>query len=256
MSATDQAAALVDRYWGGLLDLEPLIGTMVGDERYDDRLADPSEAGRERRLAFQQGALDELADIDRTSLDVTMRTSLDVLESIAQREVAEIAHRFDRLQAVSHLWGPGQLLAELSSMQRTDGPERLDRYLSRLSAIPSFLAEIDEVVREGITSGTLVPRVVADRAVGQVERLLAIPPEDSPALAGVDPDDATARARIATVIRDEVNPAYQRYLEGLRAYLPHATETIGLSALPDGDAMYATQILAWTTLPLEAQDDP
>ena len=254
MSATDQAAALVDRYWEGLLDLEPLIGTMVGDERNDDRLADPSEAGRERRLAFQQGALDELAGIDRTSLDVTMRTSLDVLESIAQREVAEIAHRFDRLQAVSHLWGPGQLLAELSSMQRTDGPERLDRYLSRLSAIPSFLAGIDEVVREGITSGTLVPRVVADRAVGQVERLLAIGPEDSPALAGVDLEDAAARARIATVIRDEVNPAYQRYLEGLRAYLPHATETIGLSALPNGDAMYATQILAWTTLPLEAQE--
>ena len=254
MSATDQAAALVDRYWEGLLDLEPLIGTMVGDERNDDRLADPSEAGRERRLAFQQGALEELARIDRTSLDVTMRTSLDVLESIAQREVAEIAHRFDRLQAVSHLWGPGQLLAELSSMQRTDGPERLDRYLSRLSAIPSFLAGIDEVVREGITSGTLVPRVVADRAVGQVERLLAIGPEDSPALAGVDLEDAAARARIATVIRDEVNPAYQRYLEGLRAYLPHATETIGLSALPNGDAMYATQILAWTTLPLEAQE--
>ena len=254
MSATEQAAALVDRYWEGLLDLEPLIGTMVGDERNDDRLADPGEAGRERRLAFQQGALDELAGIDRTSLDVTMRTSLDVLESIAQREVAEIAHRFDRLQAVSHLWGPGQLLAELSSMQRTDGPERLDRYLSRLSAIPSFLAEIDGVVREGITSGTLVPRVVAERAVGQVERLLAIPPEDSPALAGVDPEDEAARARIATVIRDEVNPAYQRYLDGLREYLPHATETIGLSALPDGDAMYATQILAWTTLPLEAQE--
>ena len=254
MSATDPAAALVDRYWEGLLEIEPLIGTMVGDERNDDRLADPSEAGREHRLAFQQGALDELAGLDRTSLDVTMRTSLDVLESIAQRDVGEIAHRFDRLQAVSHLWGPGQLLAELSSMQRTDSPGRLDRYVARLSAIPAFLAEIDEVVRDGIASGTLTPRVVADRAVGQVERLLAIPPEDSPALAGIDPDDAPARARVASLIRDEVNPAYQRYLEGLREYLPHATETIGLSALPDGDAMYATQILAWTTLPLEAQE--
>jgi uncharacterized protein (DUF885 family) len=254
MSATDPATSLVTRYWEGLLELEPLIGTMVGDERNDDRLADPSEAGRERRLTFQQGALDELAGVDRTSLDVTMRTSLDVLESIAQRDVAEIAHRFDRLQVVSHLWGPGQLLAELGSMQRADSPERVDRYVARLSAVPAFLAEIDVIVGEGVTSGTLAPRVVVDRAVGQVERLLAIAPEDTPALAAVGPDDTAARDRVVAVIRDEVNPAYQRYLDALREYQPHATETIGLSALPDGDAMYATQILAWTTLPLEAQE--
>ena len=252
--AAAAATALVDRYWEGLLEIEPLIGTMVGDERADDRLADPSEAGRERRRAFQQGALDELAGIDRSALDVTLRTSLDVLESIAQRDVAEIAHRFDRLQVVSHLWGPGQLLAELASMQATDTPERLERYVRRLRAIPPFLDEIDAIVREGVTSGTLVPSVVAERTVGQVERLLAIAPEDSPALAALAPEDAAGRERVVTVVRDEVNPAYERYLQEVRDYLPHATETIGLSALPDGDAMYATQILAWTTLPLEAQE--
>jgi uncharacterized protein (DUF885 family) len=165
MTATEHATSLVTRYWEELLESEPLIGTMVGDERNDDRLADPSAAGREARLAFQQGALDELAGIDRASLDVTMRTTLDVLESIAQRDVAEIAHRFDRMQVVSHLWGPGQLLAELGSMQRADTPERLDLYLARLASIPSYLAAIDEIVREGPTSGTLVPRVVADRSV-------------------------------------------------------------------------------------------
>jgi uncharacterized protein (DUF885 family) len=254
MSATDHAAALVDRYWEGLLQIEPLIGTMVGDERNDDRLADPGEEGRDRRLSFQREALDELAGIDRSSLDVTMRTSLDVLESIADRDVAEISHRFDRLQVVSHLWGPGQLLAELGSMQSTDTPERLDRYIARLSAIPSYLRSIDEIVREGPTSGTLTPRVVAERAVGQVERLLAISPEDSPALAAVDPGDASARERVAAVIRDAVNPAYEGYLSTLREYLPHATGSIGLSELPHGDEMYATQILAWTTLPLEAQE--
>jgi uncharacterized protein (DUF885 family) len=254
MTSTDPAAALVDRYWEGLLQLEPLIGTMVGDERFDDRLSDPGEAGRERRRSFQQGALDELAGIDRSGLDVTMRTTLDVMESIAQREVAELAHRFDRLQAVSHLWGPGQLLAELGSMQRADTPERLERYLARLGAIPAYLSSVDEVVRDAVASGTVAPRVVAERAVGQVERLLAIDAGESPALGALDEDDADGRDRVVAVVRDVVNPAYQGYLEGLRAYLPHATETIGLSALPDGDAMYATQILAWTTLPLDAQE--
>jgi uncharacterized protein (DUF885 family) len=254
MTSTDPAPALVQRYWEGLLELEPLIGTMVGDERFDDRLSDPSEIGLEHRRSFQQGALDGLAGIDRTGLDVTIRTTLDVMESIAQREVAEIAHRFDRLQAVSHLWGPGQLLAELGSMQRADTPERLDRYLARLSAIPTFLASIDEVVRDAVASGTLAPKVVAERAVGQVERLLAIDPTRSPALGALEDGDTDGRDRVVAAVRNVVNPAYERYLEGLRNYLPHATETIGLSALPDGDAMYATQILAWTTLPLDAQE--
>jgi uncharacterized protein (DUF885 family) len=253
MTSTDPAA-LVHRYWEGLLELEPLIGTMVGDERFDDRLSDPSETGRERRRSFHQGALDELATIDRTGLDVTIRTTLDVMESIAHRDVAEIDHRFDRLQAVSHLWGPGQLLAELGSMQRADTPERLDRYLARLSAIPSYLAAIDEIVRDAVASGTLAPKVVAERAVGQVERLLAIDPTESPALGALEEGDTDGRDRVVAAVRDVVNPAYERYLDELRSYLPHATDTIGLSALPDGDAMYATQILAWTTLPLDAQE--
>lgn len=254
MNAADPAAILATRYWEGLIEMEPIIGTMVGDERNDDRLGDPSDEGRARRLSFQQGALDELAGIDRSGLDVTMRTTLDVLESIAQRDVAEIAHRFDRLQVVSHLWGPGQLLAELGSMQRADTAERLDKYVARLSSIPAYLAAVDDIVRDAMASGTLTPRVVAERALAQTERLLAIAPEDTPALAPIAGDDTAARERVVAVIRDEVNPAYERYLEALREYLPHATETIGLSALPDGDAMYATQILAWTTLPLEAQE--
>jgi uncharacterized protein (DUF885 family) len=253
MTSTDPAA-LVHRYWEGLLELEPLIGTMVGDERFDDLLSDPSETGRERRRSFHQGALDELATIDRTGLDVTIRTTLDVMESIAHRDVAEIDHRFDRLQAVSHLWGPGQLLAELGSMQRADTPERLDRYLARLSAIPGYLASIDEVVRDAVASGTLAPKVVAERAVGQVERLLAIDPTESPALGALEEGDTDGHDRVVAAVRDVVNPAYERYLEELRSYLPHATDTIGLGALPDGDAMYATQILAWTTLPLDAQE--
>ena len=40
----------------------------------------------------------------------------------------------------------------------------------------------------------------------------------------------------------------------LRDYLPHATETIALSALPGGEEMYAAEILAWTSLRLDPAD--
>jgi uncharacterized protein (DUF885 family) len=251
----DEAAAraLADRYWEETLELDPLVGTMVGDDRYDDRLPDPSEAGRDRTAAVQRHALEDLERIDRRVLDSIMRTTLDLIESIAKRQLSDLEHRVDRLAVASHLWGPGQLLAELSSMQRADTPERLDKYIARLIDVPRYLDAIIEIVEEGPRVGVTSPKVVAERAAAQVERLLELPPEESPALA-VFGDGARddLRERVVGAVREAVNPAYEKYLEALRAYLPYATETIGLSALPNGDEMYGAQILAWTTLPLDA----
>ncbi len=251
---TDRARALADRFWEELLEDSPLLGTMVGDERYDDRLPDLTEPGRARRHDRDRAALDELATIDRDALDADARTTLDVLETVATQELAELEHRLDRLQVVSHLWGPAQLLAEIGSFQRADTPERVERLIGRLAATPAYYAAAAEVAREGVAAGVTAPRVVVERTIAQVERQLAGPPEESPVMRPVPADDAAGRDRVAAELRRSVLPALAAYLETLRAYLPAATETIGMSALPDGEAMYATQILSFTTLPLGARE--
>jgi uncharacterized protein (DUF885 family) len=249
----ERARALADRYWEQLMELEPLIGTEVGDERFDDRLADPSEAGRARAEAVHRAVLADLEGIDGSGLDPVLRTTLDIAEAAARRFLSELEHRTDFLWVTSHLWGPGQLLATIGSLQRADTPERLDRYLGRLSRIPAYLEAVAGVAREGIAARVTSPTVVAERAVAQVERLLALPVEESPAMRPVQADGGGVE-RVADVLRELVNPAFTSYLDLLREYLPHATDTIGLSALPNGDAMYDAQILAWTTLPLPAHE--
>jgi uncharacterized protein (DUF885 family) len=254
VSDADAARALADRYWQGLLRTEPLLGTQVGDERYDDRLPDPSDAGIAERETLHRGALEELALLDREIADLGLRTTLDILEAIADRSLAEIEHRLDRLQVVSHFWGPSQLLGELGSIQRADTPERLERYLARLRAVPAYYEAVSDVARLGVSSGVTAPTVVAERTVAQIERLLAMPVEDSPALMSVPESDAPARAAVIEALERHALPGLRSFLEVLRAeYLPHATETIGLSALPGGEAMYEAEILSWTTLPLSAQ---
>lgn len=250
---TDAARELVDRYWERLLEHEPLLGTMVGDERYDDRLPDPSEQGRAARETLHRSALEELALLDRDQQDEDLRTTLDILEAIATREIAGLEHRLDRLSSVSHLWGPGGLIGELASMQRADTPERLDRYVARLSAAPAFYDAVMDVMRDGVAAGVTAPRVVVERAVAQVERLIETPTEDSPGLLPVPPEDESGRERVAAALRERFMPPLGRYRDALREYLPSATETLGLYALPGGDEIYAAQILSWTTLPLEAQ---
>jgi uncharacterized protein (DUF885 family) len=253
--AAEAATGLADRFWERLLELEPLTGTYVGDERFDDRLPDPSEEGLEERRSFFEGALGELSTIDRASLDTDLRTTLDVLETGSLRALSDIEYRIDRLQAVTHLFGPGNLLATLASVQQADTPERAERYAGRLRAIPAWLDATGAVAMDGGREGMASPRLVVDRSIAQVERLVAMAPEDSPGMAPVEHGPDGAGERVAGVLRDDVWPAYERYLEMLRAYRSSfATETIGLSFLPDGEAAYAAQLEGFTTLPLTAKD--
>jgi uncharacterized protein (DUF885 family) len=250
----DVATRLVERYWEGLLENEPLLGTAVGDERYDDRLPDPGPEGRAAREALHRGALEEIGLLDVDELEDNLRVTLDVLEAIARRDLAMLEHRTDRLSAVSHLWGPAGLIGELASLQRADTPERVERYADRLASTPAYYDAVVEVMREGVAQSVTGPRIVVERAVALTERLIASGAEDSPALAPLAEDDANGRERVTAAIAQHLLPALERFGSALRDYLPSATETIGLSALPGGDAMYAAQILSWTSLPLDPNE--
>jgi len=253
MDEGTRAREIADRYWDELLALEPMHGTMSGDERFDDRLTDPGPDGRAASASVQRVVLAEVAGLDRSGLNEVMRTTIDVVETIAARYLAVTEHRTDLLSPASHWFGPGNLLAEIGSLQQADTPERLDRLEARLRALPAYIDASRGVANEGLARGVTSPRVVAERAVAQLERILALPPEDSPVVAPAKDDDA--RIRLASVVADVVNPAYQDYLAFLRDdYLPHATETIGLGSLPGGDQMYAAEVMAWTTLPMDPQE--
>ena len=117
MDETTRTDALVDRYWDELLELEPTLGTSVGDERYDDRLPDPSEAGRAASEAVHRAALAERdRDRPRRPRRDDARATLDVVEAIARRFLAGLEHRTDRLSFANHLWGPAQALGEIASI--------------------------------------------------------------------------------------------------------------------------------------------
>jgi uncharacterized protein (DUF885 family) len=246
-----RVAELAARFWDELLEMYPTVGTFIGDERFDDRLPDPTEAGRAHEASVLQGGLDAAGAIDRSEIDDDDQATLDILEALCRRYLEKLESRIDRLEVSNHLLGPGTLLGELSSLQRADTPERLERYEARLRAYPAFLAASEEVAREGVATGVVAPRVVVERSVAQLDRILALGVDDSPGMTPVG-DDPAARERVAAVLRDEVLPAHEHFRDVLRDdVLPHATETLAVTALPGGDAMYAAEVLGWTSLPLD-----
>ena len=66
------------------------------------------------------------------------------------------------------------------------------------------------------------------------------------------PERSAERELVAGILRERVWPALEGYLGLLNEYRGRARDTVGLCALAGGDAMYASQIRAHTTLPPDA----
>ncbi|HYJ61434.1 MAG TPA: DUF885 domain-containing protein [Actinomycetota bacterium] len=245
---------IADRMWEDLLAASPILGTFVGDDRYDDRLPDLGEDGRAADRDLARRAVTSLAALPREGWDDGDLVLADIVDAIAARIDARLDHRVDRLEVGNHMGGPATTLGEIASVQQADTPERLDRYEARLRAFPTYLAQAAEIVRESVATGVVAPEVVVRRTVAQLERLLETDPGASPALMPLH-DDADAVARIDAALREDVYPAHERFLGVLRnELLPVATTTIGLADLPDGDGIYRAEIIGWTSLALEPEE--
>src|SRR4051794_40877601 len=187
VSAIDQ---LADRFWEAILELNPTTATVYGDDRYDDRLEDPSPPGRAkaRRLMEETKAAAEAIPAD--DLSVEERITRDMLIVIADLGIEEDDQGLFRLKVVDQIGGPQTLLPQICQFQRADTPERLDTFVARLEAYREYMAANTELLREALDTGLTAPRIAAERTIAQLERLLAIPIDQAivPSLAKVAND--------------------------------------------------------------------
>ncbi len=177
--------------------------------------------------------------------------TLDALRVFCAVLSGELEQRATLLDSVSQLSGPQALLTRVLSVQPADTPERFERLLARLAGYPAYVAGHIANAREGIRAGLVQPRIVTERTIGQLERLVAAPPEASPVVTAPQGLEPSERERLVRAAREQVAPALVAFLEALRSeYLPAARAEPGLGALPDGEARYAAAIRTWTTLEL------
>lgn len=263
ITAANAVNELAERFWNGILDLSPVSATVLGYEQGDDRLDDPGPVGRDRATRLYRETLDSAdriessgaADGSAPNLPVEERITLDILRVVCRIELEQQAQRIDRLKAVDQMDGPQTILPMLAAFQRTDTPERFEHFLARLADYPRFMAANAELIREGLASGLTAARIVAERVIGQVERLLALPDEMSPVATSLAVPTPADRDRLVEAIGKYVRPADRAYLEALLGkYRDAARRDPGLWSAPDGERLYRTQIRAWTSLDIDAAE--
>jgi uncharacterized protein (DUF885 family) len=143
-AAADSArlAALVDRYFEELLVLNPVLATMIGDDRYDDQLPNfYAPEYRARLKALSERYLAELGGLDRASLHGQDRLSYDVLEHDLRTGLEGL--RFpDWLLPVHQFSSPPAFLALLGSgkvVQPFRTVKDYDAFLGRMARIAPVL---------------------------------------------------------------------------------------------------------------------
>ena len=253
-----EAVTLANRYWQGLLRIHPLLATAIGETRFDHLLPDPSVEGRARAEGIHREALQAVRGFDLATLDAESRRGLEIVRTVAARELTYIELRMDRFEAATQMgdpWlvGPGNLISLLGGLHTVADGDALDRYERRLRAVSGWVASLLDVLEDAVAAGQTMPRPVVLRTIQQVERLLVTEVDSSPALKPVVADER-AREAIAAVLREVVLPAYERLLTGLRRYHESARDAIGLGAIAEGDTIYQACIRGWTSLEVSPRE--
>ena len=156
-------------------------------------------------------------------------------------------HQFrEYLQPVTHQNGP-QLEDSIAEVMPFSTTADYRKFLSRLAALPARIGQAIELMKEGVKTGNVPPRVLMERVPAQIAAQIGEDPSKSPFYRpflkfgdGVPvTDHATLRTEAQASIRDSVVPAF-RALDAYvsEQYLPRTRASIAATALPDGKARY------------------
>ncbi|HEX7035934.1 MAG TPA: DUF885 domain-containing protein [Pseudomonadales bacterium] len=236
---------------------DPLFATTSGVHRYDDRLPDVSPAAQAAALAADRRFLERLHAIDRGRLDARDRISYDLFEAMVAGRILLAEHREWRMPLNSD----SGFHTELTMLHRTARPRTpadYRAYLARLEAIPDYVAQQIDNMRQGIRDGFTLPGAILDGVAAVIDAQQFARVEDvplwEPFAAFPDSVPEAERAELAAAgrraIADAVIPAFaefQRFFES--EYRPAARRSIAASELPGGRAYYEDLVRYYTTLP-------
>jgi uncharacterized protein (DUF885 family) len=253
---------LFDSDWQWSLREYPEAATLLGDNRYNDRLADYSIEAIARIKSHEREMLDQIQKIDRAKLSGQDVISYDLF--LRDKRLSVEGQRFpfefmplDQMNGVQISFG--QLVRSTPFRNQKD----YEDYTARLSAFPKQIDQLIELMNRGIESKWLPPAVPLRSVPDQIEGQISDDPSASPYFKPFAsfPEEVPAGARPSLIeagrkaIAQSLNPALKKLHQFIKqSYLPACRKDIGASSLPDGEAFYQYAIKHHTTTNLSARE--
>ena len=195
---------LADRFWQWFLSRQPIYATALGDERYDDRLPDPSAEARAEEETDLRGFLRDARELEheqmgrRTDHAGHARGGRPHLAAPARPQL----YHFD---AIDQNCGPQNLPGDLARFQRVDTTDRVDRLVRRLEQFPEHLEKHRVNLLEGVAGGRAAAQPAVVRVIEQTRRAVETPPASRRCCSRIPSLSDGARGRIAAAVKKHVS---------------------------------------------------
>jgi len=259
---SEQLAALVAEYYERNLELNPLSATQVGDDRFDDQIANffgPEYIAESE--AMDEEFLGRLLEIDSSELQGQDWLTYEAFK--LSRENSISGQQFPgHLQPVNQFFSIPNFFVQLGSgaaFHPFKTVKNYDDFLGRIDDYIVLNTQMIENMKLGIQQGVVQPRILMEKVLPQLASQNVDNAEDSSFYLPIKnmPEDFSDedRERLTTAyvaaINNKIIPAYQQLSNFIGdEYLSAARESVGLSDLPNGEAWYAHMVRLRTTTDL------
>lgn len=249
-------------YWDAYMRYDPVSATTFGDHRFDDQLGGADETHYTNWLSQLKEFRARLNKIDPTNLESADRLNHNTFALILDVEITALkfcAYHLPITKADGfHTFLPGLYL--LMSFEKISDYEN---YLARLEKIQKYFYESIDLMRLGLRTGFIPPRVTLEGVDQSIRAQIVEDPTQSSfyepfkkfpsSIPGLDQEKLVDAGRNA--IARSVIPAYRALLEFFNAeYYPAARESISAAELPNGYEYYRSRIAYYTTLDLSPEE--
>ncbi len=259
VDAGEALSALFDEHFERSLELNPLRATFIGDNRFNDRMANSASADyRAASQALDEEFLQRLLEIDRSQLGEQDQLSYDIFRINREQSLEGNQYPF-HLVPVSQFRSITNFFAQLGSGASAHPFKTVKDYEDFLSRADDYSEIIDTIIanmQEGARTGVVQPRILMEKLLPQIDAHVVEDVEDSLFYTPVAnmPEDFSSedRERLTAAYEDKIAntiiPAYARISNYLGDdYLGSARETVGLYAQPNGPDWYAYMVRLRTT---------
>ena len=261
-SETKKFHSILDEEWKSNAEKYPEWATRLGDNRFNDKLNDASYETIINRQEKATKLLNKIKGINRASLSLNDQLNYDLfLNGILFGIEGNVYLSY--LMPISQMGGIQIGFAGISDYMPFKSVTDYENYILRMRAFPTKVDQTVDLMKRGIESGWVPPRIVLGAVPDQIKTQFDRQVEDSPLYRPfIDfhesiplVEQGRLSEELRAVLKNDVFPAYENlYIFFIEHYLPNCRETIACADFPNGNDYYQYLIKSYTTTELKAKE--
>ena len=257
---------LIEDYFQESLKLYPLNATSQGDTRYNDLLPNNlSDEFRATENSFYSGYKSKLQEVNNEDLTPSQQMSKDILQWECNLNLERLTFR-EELFPLDQMWTLQLMMGQLASGGSSQPFKTVQDYknwLMRLNAYITWLETAETKMKEGITTGNVLPKSLIKKVTPQLLEMTNPNMEENLFYSPIKqfPDSFTREEKenlkgyYISMIKEKIIPTYQKLYDFMNTeYLGAGRNSSGIDSIPNGKEYYEYSIKLYTTTDMTANE--